>query len=58
MSVLRFGQGIFGFSIMQRLHKNLMAGFDYTNLVTSINNLDDSKVFFHELWPKSFLEES
>lgn len=33
MSVLRWGQGIMGFSIMQRIHKNLLAGFDYTNLV-------------------------
>ena len=53
MSVLRFGQGIFGFSIMQRLHKNLIAGFDYTNLVYNLNNIDDSKVFIHELWSKS-----
>lgn len=34
MNVLRVGQGIFGFSTMQRIHPNLMLGFDYTNLVT------------------------
>lgn len=33
MSVFRWGQGIMGFSTMQRIHKNLYAGFDYTNLV-------------------------
>eukprot|EP00178_Gracilaria_changii_P017175 TRINITY_DN4909_c0_g1_i1.p1 TRINITY_DN4909_c0_g1~~TRINITY_DN4909_c0_g1_i1.p1 ORF type:complete len:140 (-),score=1.44 TRINITY_DN4909_c0_g1_i1:68-487(-) len=32
MSVFRWGPGIFGFSTMQRIHKNLIAGFDYTNL--------------------------
>ena len=34
MSVFRMGQGHCGFSIMQRIHRNLLLGFDYTNLTT------------------------
>ena len=33
MNVFRWGQGMFGFSTMQRIHKNLLMGFDYTNIV-------------------------
>ena len=34
MHVFRFGQGHAGFSVMQRIHKNILLGFDYTNLMT------------------------
>ena len=30
---LKFGQGHFGFNIMQRVHPKLMLGIDYMNLV-------------------------
>ena len=33
MTVLRMGPGHFGINFMQRVHKNLMLGFDYSNLV-------------------------
>lgn len=33
MSVFKFGQGHWGFSFNQRLHRNLLLGFDYTNFV-------------------------
>lgn len=45
MSVLRWGQGIMGFSTMQRIHSNLMAGFDYTNLVRFFVILSSLKNF-------------
>lgn len=33
MSIFKFGQGHWGFSHLQRLHKNFLLGFDYFNLV-------------------------
>jgi hypothetical protein len=33
MSVFKFGQGHWGFSHLQRIHKNFLLGFDYFNLV-------------------------
>lgn len=33
LSVFKLGQGHWGYSIMQRLHPNLSAGFEYFNLV-------------------------
>lgn len=33
MSAFKYGQGHWGFSYNQRLHRNLLFGFEYTNLV-------------------------
>jgi hypothetical protein len=33
MTVMRLGPGHFGINFMQRVHKNLMIGFDYSNLL-------------------------
>ena len=46
MQAFKFGPGHFGFNIMQRVHPNLILGFDYMNLVTYILILVFSKVIF------------
>ena len=33
MQAFKFGPGHFGFNIMQKVHPNLILGFDYMNLV-------------------------
>lgn len=33
MSVIKLNQGHWGYSLMQRIHPNLLVGFEYTNLV-------------------------
>lgn len=46
MGAIKFGQGHYGFSLMQRVHKNLILGFDYNNIVQN---------FHKPRWPKDYL---
>lgn len=53
MSVFKFGQGHWGYSYTQRLHRNLICGFDYFNLVPHIFITDSPENVPLELRPKS-----
>lgn len=58
MTVLRAGQGHIGFNYMQKIHPNLLLGFDYTNLVKYRLNADIAKTILFELRGQSIPRES
>lgn len=54
----KLGQGHWGFGFNQRVHPNLIVGFDYLNLVEILLYSDSSKALTLELWLESLYQKS